>query len=100
MLRNHQDRCYVNVFEDFSADPDAGKLNIYGSPVFHLLNVVNTFGMMREISNMVRLGHVWSKYVWKKRIWERAWDLDKCHWRTQVRCHHNLDHMSNIIEFP
>ena len=71
-------------------------VNLHGSIVFYLLSVSVSFGMLDEVTNMVRLGYMWSKEAWKERAWSRAWELDLCFWRVQERCHHSLDILSRV----
>ena len=75
-----------------------GRENLHGSVVFDLLNVASTFGMLMEVINMIRNGHMWSKVEWRRMVWERAWELDACFWRIQMRCHKSLNLLSSISE--
>ena len=69
---------FCSRVEDYLDDREAGKLNLFGSNVFDMLNVASDFGVLDDIVNMVRRGHRGSKDEWKKRIWGCAWELDEC----------------------
>ena len=86
--------------EDFMRDLDRGRSNVHGSVVFDMLNVAEKFGMLEDIVQMVRHGHMWMKGVWKNRVWERAWELDRVFWEVQVRCHQSLDLLSKVGDGP
>ena len=61
--------------EDYMSNLMKGKENICNSVIFDLLNVADTFGMLGEVVNMARIGHIWSKCEWKKTVWKRAREL-------------------------
>ena len=89
---------FCSRVNDFLGDRVASMMNQHGSIVFDILQVAITFGVLDEVTNMVRRGHVWSKYEWRKKIWEKARDLDACVWRVNERCYHNLDLLSGVCE--
>ena len=74
---------------------EGGQSNPCGSIAFDIMNVAADFGVLDDLVNMSRLGHNWSKDVCKKRIWKRAWEMDECYWKIQIRCHRSLDMLSN-----
>ena len=89
-------RVFCSRLEDYLSNAEVGIANLYGSNVFDMLNVATDFGVLDDVVNMVRLGHMWSKDIWRKKIWKRAWELDECFWAIQAVCHRSLDLLSNV----
>ena len=91
---------FCERMEVYLGDRVRSRENPFNSIVFDLLSVVYRYGLLTEVTNMARLGHFWSKDVWTKMVWKRAWELDECFWRIQVRCHRNLDLMYEVCGGP
>ena len=89
---------FCSRLDDFLDDREASLVNQHVSIVFDIFQVANTFDVLDDVTNMVRRGHVWSKYEWRKKIWEKAKCLDACMWRVNRRCYRNLDLLTGVCD--
>ena len=61
---------FCKRLEEYMEKREECSVNICGSVVFDFLNVADVFGVVDEVVNMARRGHIWSKSAWKRKIWE------------------------------
>ena len=64
-------------------DVDAGRRNVYGSPIFDLFNTSYKFGLLDEVIGMITGSiTICPKKAWSKKVWSKAWALNDMYWHT------------------
>ena len=83
--------------KQYFLDPVQGRANPRHSQVFDLLNVSITFGLYKEVKDMVEGHQFYPKRTWRNMVWKRGWDT---YWRIERHLHRSLDQLGNVNAAP
>ena len=82
--------------KQYFLDPVQGRANPRHSQVFDLLNVSITFGLYKEVKDMVEGHQFYPKRTWRNMVWKRGWELEDTYWRIERHLHRSLDLLGNV----
>ena len=60
----------------FINDVEKSRMNANNSPVFDILKVAESVGILRECLNMILNGHIYPKEEWRRIVWSAIWKCE------------------------
>ena len=61
---------------NFINDVEKSRMNANNSPVFDILKVAESVGILRECLNMILNGHLYPKEEWRRIVWSAIWKCE------------------------
>ena len=58
--------------------------------------LLNTFGLLVDVRNMVERQHFYSKSGWREKVWKRGWELEDIYWNIEKQLHKSLGLLGNV----
>ena len=75
-----------------------GSINMYGSPIFDLLNTAARFGLLQRVGDMtLGAGGGITKTQWSRTVWSKVWELDDLFWKSTTMVYKSNDLLRNTV---
>ena len=62
--------------QNFINDVEKSRINANNSPIFDILKVAESVGLLRECLNMILNGHLYPKEEWRRIVWSAIWKCE------------------------